>query len=582
MFLLRSNTLIRYFRQYWYIIDLIKRIQKVGGQMKKEFKPYISNQEKHLNYLKQEKHLNPVIASLKIILIYLILGLLWIFTTDELLVYLVDNPSTVPRLQLYEGWFYVFTSALIFYGIIFNQMKRYIEKIDGLDLAYVELEKAHQELLSFERQLHQTAYYDELTGLPSKSYVMKHIKKAIHEHALNHQGFGLIYFDVDDFRHINEMYGYESGDQILFDISQVLKVLITSPNMLARIGEDRFVCILVNQSNEEDMIKAAKTILSQISKTYKINGEDYEISVSAGISFYPEDGLVYNDLIRSADTALVKAKSLGKSQAAIYQKYMSEERTHKIELTQNLHQAIKNKDFMLHFQPIYDIRTEKVVNVEALIRWPHVSKGFIQPLEFIPLAEITGLIHKINDWVFLEAFEKHQARSLLNLGKIKTSINLSAKSITNPGFIESLEKLCESTGVKSSEITLEITETAMIDDLSYTQTVLSKLSEMGFEVALDDFGTGYSSLTYLKNLSIHTVKIDRQFISHCIEKNNDKETLKYIIDLSHHLKMKVVAEGIENAEQLALLKSLGCDYAQGYYLGRPMSAEDLIQHIQKG
>ncbi|MFU8792905.1 MAG: putative bifunctional diguanylate cyclase/phosphodiesterase [Acholeplasmataceae bacterium] len=550
--------------------------------MKNKEETYMTNQEKHLNYLKKEKNLNPVIASLRIILIYMIIGFLWIFLSDELLIIAVDDPIVFQRLQLYKGWFYVVASAAIFYMIIFNQMKKYVEKIDVLDLAYIELEKAHQELLSFERQLHQTAYYDELTQLPNKAYVMKHIKQMSKNHGQEGQTFAVVYFDVDDFRHINEMYGYQAGDQVLVDMSRLLSSLVKAPNLLSRLGEDRFVAILECQGDENASIDDVQSLIEKLSKSYRIGEEDYAVSVSAGIAFYPKDGKVFNDLMRSADTALIHAKSLGKDRVVAFQKDMAEARTDRIELIQNLHQAIKNNDFMLYFQPIYDLKTQKVANVEALIRWPHVSKGFIPPLDFIPVAEITGLIHKINDWVFTNAFKKHLSWKVHDLGAVKMSINLSAKSLINPVFIESLHEMCDVLGVDCKQITLEITETAMIEDLAYTEKVLKDLSRMGFEVALDDFGTGYSSLTYLKNLSIHTIKIDRQFITNCIETNNDKETLKYIIDLAHHLNMKVVAEGIENEHQLQLLKSLDCDYAQGYYLGRPMSADDLVKHIQKG
>ena len=285
--------------------------------------------------------------------------------------------------------------------------------------------------------------------------------------------------------------------------------------------------------------------------------------------------------MRKSDTALSVAKNKGKKQYVFFKDDMFLSRTHQIELTQHMRSAIGNDEFKLFYQPIYNLKSDKVEAVEALIRWSHKTKGNIPPLDFIPLAELTGYIHDINDWVFLDAFKRYNLWKQSSLNRVSFSINVSAKSLTNKSFVSNLKNLCVESDVDCKLFSLEITETAMIEDLNQTQIALEELRKMGFNIALDDFGTGFSSLTYLKKLPINTIKIDRSFIKDCIEIDNDKKTLEYLIDLAHHLKMKVVAEGVETKEQLCLLKDLRCDFAQGYYLCKPLPVEDIEKFLKK-
>lgn len=537
--------------------------------------------DRHVQYLKSEKLLNPVFASLKIIAIYLIIGFLWIFVSDELLAIFVTDPVRFQQLQTYKGWFYVIITAAIFYGIIYQQMKRYVEKIHGLDLAYFELDKVHQELLAFERQLHQIAYYDELTRLPNKTSLKRSIRKEVIKREASHKPFALVYMDVDDFRHINEMYGYEAGDAILINFAHAISNIITNPDVVFRLSEDEFI-ILIDDATDQKAVKSKlEHTLDQLNQDYKIKDAQMRISLSAGIAYYPAHGSDYTSLLRSADTALLYAKQSGKNRVADFESNMSIERTDQIELIQSMRQAIEQSAFSLNYQPIIALDTKTMVAAEALIRWQHPDKGFISPMTFIPLAEFTGLIHGINDFVFNDAFDTYNAWRHTALKHLHISINLSAKSLINHDFVDQLKSLCTHKKIACETFTLEITETALIDDIIQTEATLKELSEMGFEIALDDFGTGYSSLTYLKRLPIDVIKLDRTFIADCLEKDNDPATIKYIIDLAHHLKMTVVAEGIETQEQLDLLTSLGCDFAQGYHLDRPMSADALLNRYGK-
>jgi diguanylate cyclase len=544
-------------------------------------KPYVSNHEKYVRHLKTQTNLNPALASFKIIMIYLIVGFLWIFLSDEALAVFADNPDLFRELQLYKGWFYVFASAGIFYWIIFNQMKLYVKQIEGLDLAYIELEKVHQELLYYERQMHDVAYYDDLTKLPSKAMLVKTVAKIISSHHKNNKKFAYIYFDIDDFRHVNEMYGYQAGDQLLKDVAHILSEHIKEPNLVSRLGEDKFVILCVDCETQQGVTSKIDEIVHELSDEFEVESEDFSISLSVGVALYPDHGNDFMSLMRSADTALLFAKTSGKKQAIFFEESMHTHRTKQIEILQNIKQAINNQDFTLNYQPIYNIKNNSVVGVEALIRWQHETKGFISPLDFIPIAEVSGQIHEINDFVFKKAFSKYHDWKKSGLENIDISINVSAKSLNSALFINQLKELCLDKNNECSLFTLEITETAMIDDLEKTEQTLIELKKMGLSIALDDFGTGFSSLTYLKKLPIDIIKIDRLFISECIEKTSDEDTLKYIIDLAHHLKMRVVAEGIETQEQLDLLKSLNCDFAQGYHLGRPMTAEKVEEHIKK-
>jgi diguanylate cyclase (GGDEF)-like protein len=523
------------------------------------------------------KHLNATYAAIKIIFIYLIIGFTWIITSDIIIDFVFQDHEANQLAQTVKGIFYVAFTAVIFFYIIHKQMDNYVLTIRDLKKAYVELDEGHKKSLKLEGQLYDLAYYDPLTGLPNRIMLEQTINDYI---ALNKENgvIGIVYFDIDEFRNINEVKGHSIGDELIKSISDELSQHIKKPNMLSRISGDEFVLAVFDIVHLEEFLPAIDDYFKYIRKSYLLDKDDFFVTFSAGVALYPDHGLDYITLMRHADAAMSIAKSKGKDQTVIFDDEMVMVIKQQTELLNQLRQAIQNQEFQLYYQPIIDLETGKSIGTEALIRWVHPTKGFIPPLEFISLSEKNGFIKDITEWVFIQA-----AQQFPEWGKkrqFKVSINLSASMLMNDKFISDLIKWIEEHHIDCKKFNIEITETAIISDIQKSIHVLNALKRLGFTIALDDFGTGYSSLTYLQRLPIDTIKIDRTFISNIKEDTEEFYVLKYMIDLAHHLKLNVVAEGIETKEQSDMVKKYHVDYAQGYYYCKPMPQQRVIEYFK--
>lgn len=511
------------------------------------------------DFLLLRKSIKPWKEAFKIIIIYLTIGGLWILLSDKALHILVHDVEIIKTLQLYKGWFYVAMTGVIFYFIIHKKMMLFIGAIDKIIIGYEELQNL--------------AYYDSLTGLPNRIKIQEDINQQITYCEIKKQRLAIIYLDIDNFKHVNDTMGHGIGDELIVYIADILRKNIKSPNLVARLGGDEFAIVLLNiQDNIE---KELNQILSFFIKPWMVEEKEFFIGVSLGAAIYPEHGLTSSILMQAADTALFHRKSSGKNGYDIYTTDMHQKTLKYIEMSNQLHTAIQRDEFLLYYQPQIELCSNKIVGVEALIRWKHPQKGFISPMEFIPFAEEVGYIGQISDWVLRTACKQKRAWEQKGFSNIKMSINLSSKLITKPGFVSNVKHTLEEYQINCNEIEFEITETAVMIEVDKAIRVLNHLKALGISISLDDFGVGYSSLTYLQKLPIDILKIDREFIKNVVKEDEEVYIFNSIVNLAHNLGLKVVAEGVETKEQLSIIIKNGCDICQGYYYSKPVPAEEL-------
>lgn len=522
-------------------------------------------------------HLNSNQAAIKIVLIYLTIGLAWIVLSDLVIESIFPNQDQSQIAQTIKGIFYVAFTAVIFFYIIRHQMDLYVSTITDLKKAYVELDQGHKKSLQLEDRLYDLAYYDPLTGLPNRTMIEQTINQYIEEKK-DKGMIGIVYFDIDEFRNINEVKGHSFGDELIKIIARELGSHVEKPHVLARMSGDEFVLVFFDLVNIEEFLPTVERYFKYIRKSYVLDEDDFFITFSAGVALYPDHGKDYITLMRHSDAAMSIAKSKGRDQTVIFDDEMVTVIKQQTEILNQLRVAIENNEFQLFYQPLIELDTGKPIGAEALIRWVHPTKGFIPPLEFISLSEKNGFIKEITEWVFKQAVDDFPEWGRKRSFKI--SINLSATMLMNDKFISDLILWIEEHHIDCKKFNIEITETAIISDIQKSIHVLNALKRLGFTIALDDFGTGYSSLTYLQKLPIDTIKVDRSFISNIKEDTEEFYVLKYMIDLAHHLKLNVVAEGIETIEQADMVKKYDVDYAQGYYYCKPMPQQRVLEYFK--
>lgn len=432
-----------------------------------------------------------------------------------------------------------------------------------------------------EKRLHSLAYYDILTQLPNRTMFEEKIEQLLHNVKEAGRKVAVIYIDVDNFKHINDTMGHRTGDKFIVYIANILKYHIQHPNMVARLSGDEFVIVLTDIHSANDVILELNDLLKHIRRPWVLKNQEFFVSVSMGIAIYPEHGEDFTTLLQNADTAMFHTKENGKDGFCFYTSDMHEKTLDYIQLRSQLRHAIKNQEFMLYYQPQIDLKSGQLIGVEVLIRWLHPEKGFVLPTEFIPMAEKMGYIREIGEWVLKTACDQKKQWEQKGYIPIKMAINLSSKHLTDHDFIKTMKKAIEQENINCSEIELEITETAVMDNMDIALDAILHLRDFGFSIALDDFGTGYSSLTYLQKLPIDILKIDREFIRQIAKKDKEHFLITSIIQLAHNLNMKVVAEGIETKEQEEFLTKYHCDIGQGYYYSKPVSAKGIEKILSK-
>ncbi|WP_286886074.1 putative bifunctional diguanylate cyclase/phosphodiesterase [Pseudomonas sp. UBA7456] len=424
------------------------------------------------------------------------------------------------------------------------------------------------------QELTQLALHDTLTGLPNRSLLADRIELAISKVAEQGGCFALMFIDLDGFKPVNDAFGHHAGDLLLKAVATRLRGHLHSQDTLARIGGDEFV-LLVELQDPSDAMNVAIKQVNLVSRPFRVAEHDLQLSASLGIVLYPGNGQDQHELLRNADAAMYHAKRVGKNGYSFFDASMNSNARQQLQLLQDLRLAVAAGQFRLHYQPKFDAKRCQPIGAEALLRWEHPQHGLLAPDRFIGLAEKTGLIIPIGDWVLDEACR--QMRLWLDEGieGWRIAVNLSAIQFCHAGLLDSVARALERHALPANCLTLEITETTAMSDVEVSLTVLQQLSDMGVDLSIDDFGTGYSSLMYLKRLPANELKIDRGFVRELEDEGEDAAIVSAIVALGRALGLRIVAEGVETSSQQAFLTRLGCDSLQGYLLGRPVPAEQL-------
>ena len=431
----------------------------------------------------------------------------------------------------------------------------------------------------YHQQTNHLALHDTLTGLPNRAYLNRHLEEEM-ERARRGQSAGAVMFiDLDDLKTVNDHFGHTSGDSVIIASGNDIVSAAGDNAFVARVGGDEFVIILPGTDNEELIAPVADRLVGAIRREYEVRGKRIHMSTSIGVTLYPEDGVIAEEILKNADIAMYAAKAAGKNCWRFYEHGMQQEDYEKMVLTNSLRHALENEELYLLYQPLIALDRKTVVGFEALLRWSSREHGMISPARFIPLAEQSGLILSIGKWVFAEACRF--ARNLADMGNenIRVSVNVSPCQLATEDFSEMVRNSIEEANIRSQQIEVEITENVLIESLEESTRKLAELSALGVQLSLDDFGTGFSSLTYLRNLPVTTLKIDKSFINEMLRDKVQEGFIRSIIDMAHVLSLNVVAEGVETEPQLSKLVQFGCDCVQGYVYSRPISQEDAIRFL---
>ncbi|WP_062108864.1 GGDEF and EAL domain-containing protein [Bacillus niameyensis] len=436
-------------------------------------------------------------------------------------------------------------------------------RLDGIIIDITE-EKITAEKIKY------LAYHDYLTHLPNRRMFDQELQDHVDKTKSN---FAIMYLDMDGFKKINDSLGHSIGDRLLTEFAYRLKQCVTGDNLVARMGGDEFSILIRKVSNMEEPVKIAKELIQILEEPYFIEGYELQITASIGIAIYPDDGDNPESLVKKADAALYRAKAAGKNTYKIYNPSMDIESFKTYYLERDLRKAIQKNQLFLYYQPKVETHTCKIIGAEALIRWQHPEWKSISPMEFIPLAEETGMIFPITDWVIRTVCEQIKKWEQLGLPLKTISLNISPKHISREDWVEKIIQTLQETKINPKWLELEITETALIEKGEAFTADIERLKKIGVKLALDDFGTGYSSLLFLKKFKVDTIKIDKSFITEHTSRENSQIT-KAIISLAHDLDMNVVAEGVETWDQLSFLRKYECDQIQGYLFSKPLPYEE--------
>ncbi|UOF91978.1 EAL domain-containing protein [Fodinisporobacter ferrooxydans] len=431
-----------------------------------------------------------------------------------------------------------------------------------------------------QNQINYLAYHDDLTGLPNRRFFIKHITDLLEHSENNKSTFAIMFLDLDRFKIINDNLGHNTGDILLQLVSERLKGCLSPNDVVARLGGDEFTILLKEITCISDAIYVADGIIKVFEKPFSVNDYEFYITTSIGISFYPHDGINAEMLMKHADIAMYRAKEQGKNNYVVYKPTKDNRGIEHLTLESSLRKALQNEEFVVFYQPQFDSKTGTIIGAEALVRWNHPIIGLIPPGKFIPIAEETGLIVSIGDWVLRTACGQNKKWQEQGFPPIKVAVNLSSRQFLKQDLVQNIENVLFESKLDPKYLELEITESMTIN-VNYAVEVLGRLKNLGIQISIDDFGTGYSNLYYLKIFSIDTLKIDQSFIRDMMTDNNNADIVATIISMAHTLGLDVIAEGVETKEQMDFLNTLGCYGIQGYLFAPPLPAEKFETLLRK-
>ena len=432
-----------------------------------------------------------------------------------------------------------------------------------------------------ENRIEFLAHYDELTHLPNRSLLRQRVENLVAMAKRHCYKVALLFIDIDRFKNINDSLGHPIGDLLLQMVAKRFEKCLREEDAVARLGGDEFVIVLPIVKDREGVASVARKIVAMFNEPFIIEGYNLAVTPSIGISLYPEHGRDFDTLVKNADTAMYLAKQEGRNAFRFYDSRMNEHVTERLMLENELRKAIANNELTLHYQPIVQSGNGQLISAEALARWHHPELGWVSPTKFIPVAEESGLITVIGDWALETACRQNRAWQDSGMGAFPVAVNISAAQFHQSDFCSKVLEIAERNGLEPRFLALEVTESMVMRDIDGTIASLHQLNEAGFPLLIDDFGTGYSSLAYLKRFPIQKLKIDRSFINDLTTSSDDEAIVRAILSLAKALNFKVIAEGVETEAQLACLLEHGCDQIQGYYVSRPIPAEEFEAFIHR-
>lgn len=456
-----------------------------------------------------------------------------------------------------------------------------IHLASGFNEMLDEIARRDQALLERQESLHQLANYDTLTGLPNRAMFRDRLAQALRLSERSAGRLAVLFIDLDDFKLINDTHGHRVGDLLLNEVSRRLELETRGDETLARLGGDEFIIFLQNIKSAGNAMQVARKHLRNLLGPYLLEDNQLFISASIGIALYPEHGETAEILVKSADTAMYQAKEKGKNQIEFFTQALYSRVSERLSLQGDLRRALKNGEFVLHYQPRINLLTGKWSGVEALVRWQHPQHGLISPLTFIPLAEETGLIMQLGEWVLRNACRQLHRWHCEGINLARISVNVSPIQFRRQNIVELVKSAIREASLCTQALELEITESALMDNMEQAVSILRQLQNMGVNISIDDFGTGYSSLSHLRTLPVNVLKIDRSFLLNAHELKEDAQILSAIITMAHSLNLDVVAEGVECEEHEALLRAQGCREAQGFLYARPIPADELAHMLRQ-
>jgi diguanylate cyclase (GGDEF)-like protein len=426
-------------------------------------------------------------------------------------------------------------------------------------------------------QIAHLAEHDSLTGLPNRLLLNDRLDQAIAQAGRSSKLMAILFLDLDNFKLINDSLGHPTGDKLLQSVARSLLGCVRAPDTVSRQGGDEFVILLRDVERAEDPAITARRIQRALKEAHSIDGHQFHVTASIGISIFPLDGLDAATLLKNADTAMYRAKENGRQNFRFFKPEMNVKAVERQSMEEDLRRALERNEFTLNYQPILDLKSDAITGAEALLRWTHPTRGSVEPAEFIPVAEDTGLILPIGAWVLREACMQAKAWENEGLSPITISVNVSALQFRSEGFLDSLTTILKETGLNPESLDIEITESVLMGRAERGVPTLETLRKQGVQVAVDDFGTGYSSLSYLQKLKVDSLKIDQSFVHEIATTPNETSIVSAIISMGRSLGLRVTAEGVETPEALAFLKAQNCDEAQGYYISRPVPAAEFAE-----
>jgi len=444
-----------------------------------------------------------------------------------------------------------------------------------------------------EERIRYLAYYDSLTGLPNRTFYKELVSRSILLAKRHRWTIAILFIDLDYFKRINDTLGHDIGDQLLRIVGDLVKTCIRKSdfiarseeeeleNVVARLGGDEFIVLLNEIAHSQDASRVARRILKELARPFTLAGHEVYVTASIGIALYPLDGNNAENLLKNADVAMYHAKNQGRNNYQFYTNSMNATSLQRLDLENDLRKALDRNEFLLYYQPTVDVQTGAIIGAEALVRWKHPEKGMISPGEFIPLAEETGLIVPIGEWVLRTACNQNKAWRDAGNKPLRISVNLSSRQFDEEGLIEVVSNALHESGVDPRYLELEITESTIMKNPEKAATTLQKLKDMGMCLSIDDFGTGYSSLGNLRRFPLDTLKIDHSFVMNITTNSDDAAITTAIVAMAHSLKLRVIAEGVEAEEQQTFLRDLGCHEMQGFLFSRPVPVNEFVKLLQK-